>query len=282
MDIIPHTSGYLKRERRVLKITIVLTVSFVFLNLFFPFSASANPLRSFYDIFPNLNEYQRNEVFSPEGIIRSTRATESMEFLPSPGSGIDLESVIRGINPSFFSESLLIIPHPGRALDRLDAYNALGNIRDLSGRLYHSYTRNAEIPLFEEATRIEGGRRSSPIPDPPPALALPLSETVHMRLRDANFGNSYYRGDMTASTYGIIYTLTNTRNLTFMFVPVIREGSFIAALYMEPLLEGMLIYSMAGASASEFIANRVHIPSAISKRLAVFIEWISYGLKAAR
>jgi len=261
-----------------LKSVIGFIIFFALINL----SAYSNPLRSFDDLFQNLSDEQRIEVFSPEGIIRSVRANQQLDFLPAATSGIDLASLVFGSNPSFISESLLIIPHQDRILDRLDAYNSLGNIRDLRGRLYHSYTRDAMVPLFEEATRVESGRRSNTLPDPPPARELPLSETVHMRLRDANFGNSYYRGDMTASTYGIIYTLTNTRNLTFMFVPVIREGNFIAVLYMEPLVEGMLVYSMAGANASEFISNRIHIPSAISKRLAVFIEWISDGLKTAR
>ena len=264
-----------------MKFLTVATIIFSLLNLFFLQPVFANSLRSFDDIFTNLSEEQRNEVFGPEGIIRSTRANQNLEFLPVPGSGIDLQSVIMQINPSFLSESLLVIPHSGRILDRLDAYNALGNIGDLRGRLYHSYTRDAMIPLFEEATRIEGGRRSNPIPDPPPAQVLPSSDRVYIRLRDANFGNSYYRGDMAVSTYGILYSLTNTRNLTFMLFPVIREGNFIAVLYMEPLVEGMLVYSMAGAVASDFVANRVHIPSAISKRLAVFIEWVSDGLKKA-
>jgi hypothetical protein len=257
-------------------------VIFILLGLYFPSSSYANSLRSFDDIFSNLGEEQKKEAFSPGGIIRSLRANQNLEFLPVPGSGIDLHGAVIRINPSYLAESLLLIPYRQRTLNRLDAYNALGNIRDLGGRLYHSHTRDSEVPLFEEATRIEGGRRNNPVPDPPPSRELPFSETVYIRLRDTNFGNSYYRGDMTISTYGIIYSLTNTRNLSFMLFPVIREGNFIAVLYMEPLVEGMLVYSMAGAVASDFVANMVHIPSAISKRLAVFIAWISDGLNTAR
>ena len=253
-----------------------------FFLLSFPAKAAANPLRSFYDIFHNLGESHKAGVFSSEGIIRSIRANEDLEFLPAPGSGIDLNSIITKIGPSYLSESLLVIPYQGRTLEKLDAYNALGKIRDLRDRLYHSHTRNTEVPLFEDATRIDNDRRSNSIPDPPSSSVLPTSETVNIRLKDINFGNSYYRGDMSVSTYGILYSLTNTRNLTFMLFPVIREGKFTAVLYMEPLIEGMLVYSMAGADASGFVANMVDIPSAISKRLAVFIDWISDGLKMAR
>jgi hypothetical protein len=167
-------------------------------------------------------------------------------------------------------------------LTMLDAYNAMGRIRDLKGRLYRSHTRQAEIPLFEDATRIESATRTNPIPDPPPASEVPVSETMYIRLKDVNFGNSYYRGAVSANPYGITYNLTNFRSLSYLFFTVMKEEKFSAILYLEPMTEGMLVYSVAGADASDFIANRIDIPSAISKRLAVFIGWISDGLKAAQ
>jgi hypothetical protein len=167
-------------------------------------------------------------------------------------------------------------------LNKLDAYNALGKIRDLTGRLYHSHSRNEEIPLFEDATRLESSRRNNPIQDPPPARELPLSETIYLRLKDVNFGNSYYRADISTSLHGITYNLTNYRSLSYLFFTVIREERFSAILYLEPLVEGMLVYSVAGADASNFISSRIDIPSAISKRLAVFIGWVSDNVKAVR
>ena len=237
------------------------------------------PLRSFDELFPGFTENKRNEAFSPEGMIRSIRANEALEFTPAADSGIDLINAVKRANPSFLAESLLVIPYSGRELDKLDIYNALGQISGLKGRLYHSHTRQEEVPLFEEATRLESERRNNPIPDPPPASVLPASETVYIRLKDVNFGNTFYRADMTVDHHGISYSLANTRNISYLFFPAIREGRFSAVLYMEPLSEGVLIYSMAGAYASDFVSNRIHVPSAISKRLEVFIDWVSEGLE---
>jgi hypothetical protein len=61
-----------------------------------------------------------------------------------------------------------------------------------------------------------------------------------------------------------------------------KEEKFAAVLYMEPLIEGMLLYGMAGADASDFVSNRIDIPSAIRKRLAVFTGWIRDGLITSR
>jgi hypothetical protein len=239
----------------------------------------ANSVRSFDELFPKLGETGKREIFSQNGIIRSIARNESLDFIPAPGTGINILDAVLKTNPSYLAESLLVIPYQEKTLDRLDSYNALGKIRDLKGRLYHSHTRNAEVPLFFVSTRIESENKTSPLPDPPPSTKLPVSETVYIRLKDVNFGNSYYRANISADTHGLTYTLTNTRKLSYLLFTVMKEEKFLAVLYMEPLTEGMLIYSMAGADASDFIASKIDIPSAITKRLAVFVGWIRDGLK---
>ena len=129
------------------------------IGLFFVFFLTSTigaetPLRSFDELFPGFTESKKNEIFSPEGMIRSIRKNEPLEFIPAAGSEIDLYSAVMKADPSFLAESLLVIPYSGRAIDKLDIYNALGRIGDLKGRLYHSHTRGAEVPLFEEATRL--------------------------------------------------------------------------------------------------------------------------------
>jgi hypothetical protein len=245
-----------------------------------PDSIEAASLRSFDELFPSLGESRKKEAFSDGGAIRSVKKNEALEFLPAPASGIDLYGTVMSANPAFLAESLLVMPYHGRVLSRLDAYNALGKISDLKGRLYRSHNRNADIPLFQEATRLENEKSGRAVPDPLPARELPNAETVFIRLKDVNFGNSYYRTDMSVTPFGLTYKITNTKNLSYLFFAVLREEKFCSILYIEPLTEGMLVYSMAGADASDFIANRVDIPSAISKRLLVFLGWIRDNLTA--
>ena len=243
-------------------------------------TGQAGSLRSLSELFPGLNENQKREIFSRDGIINSAEKNEAMIFIPAPGSGIDLISTVMRNNPSYLAESLLVIPHQSKVLSRLDAYNALSKVGDLKGRLYRSHTRNAEVPLFEDATRIESAQRDRPIPDPPLSTVLPQSETIYMRLRDVNFGNSFYKAEFSTGPYGLTYNLSNFRNLRYLVFTVMKEEKFSAILYMEPLAEGMMVYSVAGADASDFIASKIDIPSAISKRLSVFIAWISDNIKS--
>jgi hypothetical protein len=259
-------------------------VFFYFCSLL-PLEAQTAPLpekRSLNEIFPGLTHAVRQEVFSNEGYSKSDRNVSRSSLIGSwqGGAGIDPQ-IIEGVfvkKPGFLVESIKVIPGAEGRYSLLDVYNALGNIRGLKGRLYPSFTRNERIPLFEEVTRIENPKKSTPVADPPPAVSIPSSETIYMRLKDANFGNTYYRGDITLFQRGLRYSLTNNRNINYYFIPVIKEEKFTVQLYFEVIAEGILIYSLAGADVSDFVSSRVDMPSAIKKRLLVIISWVAEGI----
>jgi len=237
--------------------------------------------RSFNDIFTNINEDVINAALLPGGYVSTGKRANGFQAIGSSGNCTldpQIANNVLNKNPGYIIESIIIIPgNPGFA-SLLDVYNALGNIRGLTGRLYNSATRNKDIPLFEEATRIESERRTTAIPDPPAARALPAAETIYIRLKDANFGNTFYRGEMALVQNGLRYTLSNFRNMTYFLIPVIREEKFTVQLYFEPIQEGILIYSLAGIDISDFFASRIDIESAISKRLAVITSWAAEGI----
>ena len=262
-----------------------MTCLFIFLLSFFlypPLSADQSSLRSFEELYPHLDDSRRKMIFDAEGLMRTLSKTEVLELIPGPQTEIDIHTKIMQKNPAHLAEALIVVPYSGDALDRLDGYNALQKVRDLKGHFYRSHRRGAGVPLFEDATRLDNSKMSVPVPDPPPALTLPQSETMYIRLKDANFGNTYYRADFSLSTHGISYDLTNYKKISFLFFTVLKEGNFTALMYMEPLLEGMMIYVVAGADVSDFIASKVSVPSAIAKRGKVFIEWVRDNLKNIR
>ena len=253
--------------------------SIIFLTLF-PLTAQNTPPRSFDQVFPGVSPAVREEAFSKEGYYRSTKTIQRSVLIASDQSAIDPQ-IIETIflrQPSILFESILVIPGKMDEYSLLDVYNALGKIRGLKGRLYHSHTRNEDIPLFEDVTRIASEKKNNPVPDPAPASNIPPSETIYMRLKDVNFGNTYYRGEIKLVPHGLRYSLSNNKNVTYFFVPVIREEKFNVQLYFEPIMEGILIYALAGADVSNFVASRVDMPSAISKRLAVIISWVAEGI----
>jgi len=244
-------------------------------------AVSFSQLRSFYDIFPNVNQDIQAAALSETGYVRSSQKASGFLIVGNEKDvSIDpqIVNIVLRKNPGYIVESILVLPARPGTVSLIDVYNALGNVSGLKGRLYNSATRNQAIPLFEEATRIISEKQTSAIPDPPPARILPHSEIVYLRLKDANFGNTYYKGEMALVQKGLRYTLSNFKSMSYLFVPVIKEDKFIAQLYFEPIQEGVLIYSIAGADISDFFASKIHVDSAISKRLAVITEWAADGI----
>jgi hypothetical protein len=238
------------------------------------------PLRSINEIFPALDVGIKKQALSPQGYIISHH--DKSRTVAAPSIDPYFQSRFDTINPTVTVESLLVIPYPSGAMSLVDIYNGLRQIRDLKGRLYHSETRDADIPLFEDVTRLESARRTPVKEDPPPRPTLPDSETIYIRLKDVNFGNSYYQANIKKNTLGFVYDLFNNRDLTYFIVPAIKAGCFTAQFYFEPINEGVLVYGISGAEVSNFIASKIHIPSAIQKRLEVLLDWVTDGISGHR
>jgi hypothetical protein len=242
--------------------------------------AFSQTVRSLNEIFPNLPPSVRAALFTKDGYCKTFEKVTTFALIGSNQSRISPQIISNVLDkrPGFLVESILIIPDTSGKHSLLDVYNALGKTRGLKGRLYHSFTRNEDISLFEDVTRIESDKKTNAIADPAPAQRVPSSETLYMRLKDVNFGNSYYRGDMVLDQRGLCYTLSNFKSLTYLLIPVIREEKFIAQLYFEPIAEGILIYGLAGTDVSNIFSSKIDMASAISKRLAVIISWVAEGI----
>lgn len=251
---------------------------FIFFTFFSFFTLPVfSQTRSFEDVYPNLLGKQKTAVFSDDGLVIS-RKTSVLQIVPA-GAGLNLTAPIPKDRATYITESLAVIPYTGKKADVLAIYNAMQNIRGLKGRLYHSATKKADVPLFEDATRIVSEKNTSAVADPPSAFSVPAAETFYARLKDVNFGNTYYRIESASNNRALVCTLSNFKSFTYMLVPVIKEGKFIAQLYIEPINEGVLMYSAASADVGDFFASKIDVPSAIRKRLAVIEQWMIDGIK---
>lgn len=259
----------------------IVYIVLFFLALTFP---AFGQTRSLAQLFPGLDEESRNQVFSPEGSIITTELSEktaqiALRFTPSPETGVSVAGPILQMQPAFLVESLMVIPHGNSQAGLAQVYNALGKVRNLKGREYNSFTRKKRVPLFEDAVRLESEKKLIPVSDPPPVSSVPHTDTIYMCLKDVNFGNSYYRADITRQGHGLLCGLTNFKNLSYLLFPVIKKDKFCARLYFEPIAEGILIYGVAGADISDFVASQVDMPSAIEKRIMVIIGWVADGIR---
>jgi hypothetical protein len=233
--------------------------------------------RSFDDIFPGFSSRQRSMAFSSYGLKSYFEKDGFPSFLPNPDSGIDLLSSVMTKKPSHIVEALVLVPYRERELDMLDVYNALGRIEKIKD--YSVHVNGKDIKIFEETTRLVSTKNRKSISDPPPADMLPYTETMYLRFKDAFYGNLFIQGDVSMSLYGITYSLTNFTDIRYFLIPIIRKERISIIIYLEPIKEGVLVYSMSGLYLPDFIADKVNLTPNINIRINALISWIIEGLR---
>jgi len=255
------------------RITLICLLSlFVFSILY------AEPPRSLDELFPNLTESQRQDVFITGGIRNTFFRHETPSYIPSSSFGIDLMGSILKKVPAQFIEALIVLPYNKRQLDKLDIYNAVRKIENLKNNFVYSPSRNKLIRIFEESFYIETPNRNNPIPNPPPVSVLPSSEILYVRVKDNAFGSAYFRGEFSTDSRGITYKLINTATIWYIFFPVMGAEKFAMTVYVEPIEEGILIYGMAGIDIPMFIAANINIAEAIDIRVKAVVSWLCENL----
>jgi len=249
-------------------------------SLIFEVSPFSGP-RSFDEIFPGLSQEQKAEAMDEIGLRHYFEKNESPLFMPDPDSGIELLSSVMQKKPSHIIEALVVVPYvmpySERELDILDIYNALGKIEDI--KEYSFSLNDRDIYIFSGSTRLESPRNRISIPDPPPADTLPYSDTIHLRLTEKHFGDLFVRADISMSLYGITYSMTNFTDVRYSLFRVMRAERFSVIIYLEPVKEGILIYSMSGFYLPGFLASKVNLTPSINYRMTALLNWITGGLR---
>jgi len=246
----------------------------------------------FDGIFPGLEPDIREKVFSAGGYYHLA-GTDRRQAGDKDGRGISVRppeyaaagaAEIISLNPDYIIESLMVLPVKGASL--LDIYNALGRTRDLQGREYHSHTREKYVPLFEKVTRVKNKDSRTAIPDPDFPAALPQSEDIYFLVKDINFGSCCYKSEFRAGAGAgvpggayIDYRISNVKTVSFYIIPVIRERKMNIYFHIEPVDEGLALYSLGGITMEPVVSHYVDVPSAVKKRFDVIQGWIIDGLK---
>jgi len=239
--------------------------------------ASPYVQRSYNDIFPGRTRAEIRSIFSDRGLRNSFDKDGAPQFTPSSASGIDLFSLAKRKNPSHVIEALIVIPYNKRELDLLDIYNSLGRIEKIKDQTIMS--RGNPLHVFTDTTRLQDAQNRRAISDPPPSNRLPLSETMYIRFRDAYIGDIFLRGEITQSLYGMTYNITNFRDINFTIFRIMKAERVSIILYLEPVEEGILVYSMSGIFLPDFIMDRLNLTANINARITILLKWIAEGLR---
>jgi hypothetical protein len=234
--------------------------------------AYADGERTFESLFEGTDEAVLEEA---RGAGYSQAVEDVSALAVKPLAEINMVKRALETEPSYLIESLSVI---NKAAAKLGIYNALLKVSTLKGRRYFSNTRNRETVLFEEASIIASESDNKRQSDPPNAAELPASRTVFIAVKDANFGNCYYKAEISTEGAGIRFVLSNFRAVNYLFIPVIKPEKLLIQLYLEPIGDSVVLYGLTGVDTADFAAKHVDVASAIGKRLDIIYKWIADNL----
>jgi hypothetical protein len=258
-------------------------LSFIFYLLSFTGVAADAQVRSFDSLFPALPPHIKTQAFTADGYTNCVTDPLDLAIAPNIDGDMFTGRFAVGIAAghfSYISENLLLIPHPAeRDVTLRNIYDSLQQVRAMTAVKYHSYTRNKWVPLFEEASRIASPRKQTPLPDPGPRPDVPDTETLYIKVKDINLGNTVYRSELARTGNALVYTVTNHKASSLFLVTVIKPEDFVSRIYLEPVAEGVLVYCVACIRVSGFVDRMIDMPSALKKRLDVLVEWALTGLQ---
>lgn len=254
------------------------TLLFFSSSLAFSTPLSPEPPRSLAALYPAIAPETLAKARSLEGLSASADTAAGLAFVPVGEAGAFLMRTLEGRKYSFLVETLGFIddaPGPGSRSggDKLGLYNAMTRFRNLSGVTYRSHSRGEGAVLFDDVTRISDLKKAQALPDEA-ATSLPERSEYLIRLKDANFGTSYYRVELDTRQPGIFFSMVNAKPLSVFLIPVVGEGGLFSFFYLERTKEGLLVYGVSGGLVAGAAAKQVNLPSAVRKRAAALRGWL--------
>jgi hypothetical protein len=72
--------------------------------------------------------------------------------------------------------------------------------------------------------------------------------------------------------------MTNFRDVSYYIFRVMKSDRFSAIIYIEPIKEGILIYSVSGLYLPNFIAKKINLTPNMNRRITVLLNWVIEGL----
>jgi len=164
------------------------------------------------------------------------------------------------------------------SLDKVEIYNAIASVSGLTGLTYFSETRKREAVLLDDVYRTDAPGSNHRLPDES-VLRLPANSTFDIHAKDINFGPTWYRMQIDSQGPGIYLKLVNTEPQKILIVTAFDKSDLSLRYIVTQADEGIYVYSVGGATASQRVNRFVDAYSAAMKRLDAIRNWLVNKLR---
>lgn len=180
-------------------------------------------------------------------------------------------------------ESLRYIPLTERdgdavSIGELTVYNILRSISRMQGIEYYSERRNRMRVLFEQSYTVAEAGGDNRIADRH-VTSIPTEDILYARQEDGTFGDHAYAITYRRHASGLSLDLTNLDPLRYGFFPAVSERGLRIVLFVTPVDEGVLVYSIALADVPRIPVFTGRVAISFENRLIAVTNWLSSELR---
>ena len=222
---------------------------------------------------PGLSKEEIRQLGAGDAVMRYPDSARSLQYLPIGLAAESMKTLSEGFSPSVFVERAFLAR--GRSLSgkgALEIANALLDVPTISGVTYYSERKQGITVLFDDVFRVEGPGSMKKV-QAPPLASLPASMSMHLHLKDSNFGSSWYALHLDQRAGGLFLRLENSRPLNFTLIRAFGPAEVRMGVVMIPVDEGLYVAAFCAADPASIASSMVDMKSAMEKRLRAIQGW---------
>ncbi len=247
----------------------------------FPLLSQEVEEHTFDSITTSLTVKEKEVLIDQDVVFRYGKERKGLYYLPDISMAKKIEDRFNKLEPDVTVEAIFRIPYPEDLLEGQDRdiilYNIVREVSKISGVKYYSKRKEKYRILFDDVYAVNEKKKR--IDDPVIFSNIPEYDSFPIHMKEVNLGRDYYIAEYSYDSRNMLFTLTNTSNMSFI-LNVVKKENMQIDLLLIPLDNEILIYGYCGVKLEnpDFVRKIMDPYSSFFRRILAMETYIYNSL----
>ena len=215
----------------------------------------------------------RRELLERGTVEQYTENRRDIEYMPRHPFSREIQRRVDDARPNVISEQLVLVTTEASPAERLELFNSLRRVSELSHLQYYNERTEQTNALFNESFAVRGPQDRRRIEDPT-VSRLPREDSFFVLQGLPPFGTVVSRYAYQSNDEAFLFTGTNEDSLTYREMAVVRPGNMVTTILVIAGDDFVLMYGLGAVRAFKlFGLLDDRIEAAFSGRTEGLFDW---------